>query len=71
MDTNPQKAKFQSDGNAVSVLKYFKDKYNIDLDPEQPLLEVGHRKDSILLPSQICYIETIPDALKKKKDLIA
>lgn len=71
MDMNPRKAKFNSDGMAVSVLDYFKDKYAIELDPNQPLLEVGNRKDSILLPSQICFIETIPDALRKKKDLIA
>lgn len=71
MELNPIQAKFNVDGNFVSVLEYFKDKYNIELDPTQPLLEVGNRKDSILLPSQICYIESIPDALKKKKDLIA
>lgn len=71
MDMNPRKAKFSSDGAAVTVLDYFKDKYQITLDPNQPLLEVGNRKDTILLPSQICYIETIPEALKKKKELIA
>jgi hypothetical protein len=71
MDMNPRKAKFNSEGEAVTVFDYFKEKYNVDLVPDQPLLEVGNRKDSILLPSQICFIETIPDALRKKKDLIA
>jgi len=33
MDMNPRKAKFNSDGNAVTVKDYFKDKYNVDLDP--------------------------------------
>lgn len=33
MDMNPRKAKFNSDGMAVSVLDYFKDKYAIELDP--------------------------------------
>jgi hypothetical protein len=51
MDLNPKKAKFNSDGTAVTVLEYFKEKYNVTLDPDQPLLEVGNRKDSILLPS--------------------
>ena len=51
MDMNPMNAKFQSDGIAVSVYDYFKEKYNVELDKKQPLLEVGHRKDSILLPS--------------------
>ena len=52
LDMNPMNAKFSSDGNSVTVLEYFKDKYNISLDPKQPLLEVGNRaKDSILLPS--------------------
>ena len=32
MDMNPLKAKFQSDGNPVSVQAYFKEKYNVDLD---------------------------------------
>lgn len=71
MDMNPLTAKFMSDGTPVSVYAYFKEKYNVELDQKQPLLEVGHRKDSILLPSQICYIESIPEALRKKKDLIA
>lgn len=51
MDMNPKKAKFNSDGEAVTVLEYFKEKYSITLDPNQPLLEVGNRKDAILLPS--------------------
>ena len=29
---DPLKAKFQSDGNPVSVHAYFKEKYNVDLD---------------------------------------
>ena len=33
MDMNPKKAKFNSDGEAVTVLDYFKDKYSITLDP--------------------------------------
>ena len=33
MDMNPRKAKFNSDGSAVTVLEYFKDKYSITLDP--------------------------------------
>jgi hypothetical protein len=32
-DMNPVNAKFTSDGNSVSVRKYFLDKYEIDLDP--------------------------------------
>jgi hypothetical protein len=51
MDMNPRKAKFNSEGEAVTVFDYFKEKYNVDLVPDQPLLEVGNRKDSILLPS--------------------
>jgi hypothetical protein len=51
MDMNPSNAKFTSDGESVSVRSYFKEKYAIDLDPTSPLLEVGNRKDSILLPS--------------------
>lgn len=51
MDMNPIKSKFNVDGEGVSVLDYFKNKYNIVLNPNQPLLEVGNRKDSILLPS--------------------
>ena len=71
MDMNPVNAKFNADGNSVTVKEYFREKYNIDLDPGQPLLEVGNRKDSILLPAQICFIESIPEALKKRKDIIA
>lgn len=71
LDMNPLNAKFSNDGNSVTVLEYFKDKYGITLDPKQPLLEVGNReKDSILLPSQLCLIETIPEALRKRKDII-
>ena len=70
LDMNPLKAKFNSDGASVSVKEYFKEKYSINLDPTQPLLEVGNRKDSILLPAQICFIESIPEALKKRKDII-
>jgi hypothetical protein len=32
LDMNPLNAKFNSDGNSVTVKQYFKEKYQIDLD---------------------------------------
>jgi len=46
LDLNPVKAKFKAgddENSAVSLKDYFKEKYEVDLDPDQPLLEVGHR----------------------------
>ena len=34
------------------------------------MLEVGFRKDGIFLPAQICFIESIPEVLRKRKDII-
>ena len=33
MDMNPVNAKFELEGHSVTVKEYFKEKYNIDLDP--------------------------------------
>jgi hypothetical protein len=51
LDLNPKKTTFLVDGKNVSISSYFKQKYQIDLNPEQPLLEIGSHRDSILLPS--------------------
>jgi hypothetical protein len=70
MDMNPRITNFENDGHQVSVGKYFKDKYGVDLEPNQPLIEIAHRRDSIFLPPQLCTLETIPEHLHKRKDLI-
>ncbi len=55
LDLNPIKAKFKvtnDESDPVTIKAYFKEKYEVDLDSDQPLLEVGTRKESsILLPA--------------------
>jgi len=68
---SPLKANFSSEGNTISVKDYFKEKYGIELEANQPLLEVGSRKNAILLPPQLCTFESMPELLKKNKTLVS
>lgn len=68
---NPVKAVFEGEGGRhTNVYEYFKEKYGINLEKDQPLLEVGQRKNTILLPPQVCTFESMSDLLKKNKTLV-
>lgn len=71
LDMTPANTKFNFDGDEVSLVSYFKEKYGVYLDAKQPLLEIGQpNKKPIYLPPQLCIIETLPDLLSRNKDLI-
>jgi len=51
LDMTPQNTKFNFDGDEVSLVSYFREKYGVILDARQPLLEIGQpNKKPIYLP---------------------
>ena len=60
LDTELTPASFnffdRSKNKTISMSEYFSKKYNIELEPEQPLLVVNQiKRDDIYLPLQVCF----------------
>lgn len=64
-DLTPLTHKFSVDGEQVAMLDYFRDRYEVKLDPTQPLVEVRTKTGEAFLPSEMCNVECVPEALKR------
>jgi hypothetical protein len=59
---NPDNYSFkQRDGSEVSMTEYFFKRYNVKLDPKQPLLFVNYNSgDKVYLPASLCHEASLP-----------
>ncbi|KAJ6172607.1 Qde2 [Penicillium chermesinum] len=44
-------------GKYISVGEYFKEEYNIDVDPKMPVINTGTRQNPIYLPVEVCEVQ--------------
>lgn len=68
IDLNPSTCMFKNNGEMISMLKYFSDRYSIELNPKQPLLYINQASgDRIYLPLSCCYIAALPDHIARDR----
>lgn len=56
----------QKDGSQASMSEYFFKRYNIKLNPKQPLLVVNYKSgDNVYLPTELCHEASLPKDFTK------
>lgn len=61
-DLNPTNYEFKmKDGSKISMMEYFYKRYQIKLNPKQPLLVVNYKSgDNVYLPTELCHEAHLP-----------
>lgn len=73
-DRNPSNTSIKKEGSSISLIQFYKQCYNLDLDPSSPLLKVKSKnkngRNSQFIPPELCRIVGLSDEMIQDSCLI-